>query len=160
MKDFNVVGVKVSKKEPTDAVFKKITDYSKDNSCSIQIFDPDVVVGKDHLLWAVEKAQKRFEDGENQADSLEIEILLCSSGERQIKKAIEKMGLKDMSEEVAVVTHCYVDDLLDHMDWERDDNILEPSKEKIKNFGVSDIEIDSTDKHLDLVFEIMATSEI
>ncbi|MGM0511013.1 MAG: KEOPS complex subunit Cgi121, partial [Thermoplasmatota archaeon] len=101
-----------------------------------------------------------FEDGENRADNLEIEILLCSSGERQIKNAIEKMGLKDMSEKAAVVTDCDVGELIDHMGWERDDTILEDSITKLKNFGVSDIEIDSTDKPMDLVFEIMATSEI
>lgn len=160
MIDHEVLGVKIDERETTDAIFEKMTDYYKDNNCSVQIFDPEMVVGKDHLLWAIEKAKRRFEDDENRADSLEMEILLCSSGERQIKNAINKMGLKDMSDEAVVVTTCDMEGLLDHMGWERDDDILAPSIDKLKNFGVSDIEIESTDKPFDLVFEIMATSEI
>jgi len=158
--DLDVIGVKIDERAPTDTVFEKITNYSKENNCFVQIFDPEMVVGKDHLLWAIEKAKSRFEDDENRADSLEMEILLCSSGERQIKNAIKKMGLKDMSDKAAVVTNCDTDGLLDHIGWERDDDILVPSIDKLKNYGVSEIEIGSTDKPFDLVFEIMATSEI
>ncbi len=151
-----VIGVRFEGKKDIDDIFSKVETYRKENEVFLQLFDPSKVIGKDHLLWAHQKAVEAFDNGENRADSIEIETLLWASAEWQIKDAIDKMGVKD--DKAVIMIDGDPRDFLGSMEWERDDKILEPTEEKLMNFGIDQTEIDSVDRPFDLVFEKMSTS--
>lgn len=154
--------IRVNIPEPTRAkdLFKKIETYRKRSCDMVQIFDCSMVISEEHIRWAYRKAVACFNADTNIAESLEIETILWASAEEQIKDALIKMGLSDGSEEAVVLIDGDTDAFLEEMGWELSDKGIEPSKEKLSNFGITKAEIDSTDKPFDLIFEKMATSRL
>jgi len=154
----HVMGARTQESKDLDEILHKVESFRKEEEAFLQLFDQSKVVGKEHLLWAHQKAEKTFEQGTNRADDLEIETLLWASAEWQIKDALDKMGIKEGAEKVAILIDKDEEQFLDNMGWSRDDTILEPTEKKLKAFGVTDKEMSSVDKPYDLVFEKMATS--
>jgi len=155
-----IVGVEIRGPKKAKHVLEKLEGHRKENDIFIQVLNTEKVIGKEHLLWAFQKAEESFENGTNRANSLEMETLLWASAEWQIKNALYKMGIADEAEEAALMIEDkeHLEDLLDFMDWVRNDEVLEPSEEKLKNFGLEESEIASVKEPYDLVFEKMATS--
>lgn len=153
-----IIGARIDEPTASEEVFEKIESYRDRTDSLVQVFDHSKVVGEEHLLWALQKAKESFENGSNRANSIEIETLLWSSGEWQIKDAIDKMGLKDGSGKVVILLDEDHQGFLDFMGWTRDDTILEANEERLKAFGIGENEIESVDFLEDLVFEKMATS--
>jgi KEOPS complex subunit Cgi121 len=123
-----------------------------------------LVCGIDHLRSAVAHATRAFERGKNVSSTLSIETLLYASGERQISKAMEKMGIAEGAE-CAVIVFFDVEDIdgtLRSLGLERDDSVIETSKEKVIRFGITKNEIDMVpeDSLSDLVLERIAFVEI
>ncbi len=153
-----ILGARLKEAKSSDEIFTKVDTYRKENEVFIQLLDTKKVIGEEHLIWAYEKAEEVFKKGTNRANSPEMETLLWASAQWQIKDAIEKMGIDDDVEEVALIIEKDEDDFLEYMGWVKDDDILEPDIEKLKNFGLKDEEINSVSDPFDLVFEKMATS--
>ncbi|GEM_PF-1363524 len=156
----HVIGVKMKETKSAQDIFDALDGYRKKNDIFIQIFDVDKVVGKEHLFWAYQKAEESFGNKSNRANSLEIETILWASAEWQIKDALDKMGIDDGAEEAAVMIDdkTHLDGILNLINGKRDDALLEPTEEKLKNFGIDEEEIGSVVVPYDLVFEKMATS--
>lgn len=154
----NISGARVEKIESVDEVFEKMDTYRSKNDIFIQLFDAEKVVGKEHLIWAFQKAKETFENDTNRANDLEMETLLWASGEWQIKDAIDNMGIDDETKDIALIVEKNEVDFLEYMGWTKDDDVLKPSLEKLENFGIQPEEIDSVNDPFDLVFEKMATS--
>lgn len=72
----------------------KVNIFGEKNGIEIQLFDARLIFGKEHLQSAFEHAKRSFQRGESATRSLGMELLLYASGERQITKAIKKMGIK------------------------------------------------------------------
>jgi tRNA threonylcarbamoyladenosine modification (KEOPS) complex Cgi121 subunit len=92
-----------------------------------------------------------------------MECLLYASGERQISKAQEKMGIKSGTERVALVLFGpRIEDALSALDLVRDDAVLDASVEKALRFGVEQKEIDALgpERASDLVLERVAFVDI
>ncbi len=153
-----VIGAKIPKPLSSDSILDEVDKYRKERDVFVQVFDHEKIVGKEHLQWAYDKAVYCFNEGVNRSKSLEIETLLWSSGKWQIKNAIKKMGIKDHSKNAVVILDSDPKDFLNFMDWEREDRVLKPSLKKLKKMGITDVEIESTDKPYDLIFEKMATA--
>ncbi len=153
-----VIGARIKKSKNSREILDRVESYRKEQDVFLQLFDQSMVVGKEHLMWAHQKAKESFEQKTNRADNLEIEILLWASAEWQIKDALDKMGIEDGVNKMAVMIDEDPKNFLDYMGWSRDDTILEPTEKKLKFFGITDEEISSVDKPYDLVFEKMATS--
>lgn len=94
-----------AKIEDLDAFLDSIAETAEEFDCTIQAFDADYVVGRDHLQTAVEHADRAFERGENVARERAVEILLYAAGRRQINRALE-MGVGEGESDVVVVVHC------------------------------------------------------
>ena len=113
----------------------------------VQLFDAGKVIGGEHLLSAVEHAERAFERGSQTAKSLDVEVLLYASGERQIERAIKHLGISDCTQAIAgVIIGCGEGELpsiLDGLQLERDDSVLEPSVDKLIAFGIDKREIDA-----------------
>jgi len=77
-----------------DALLETIADVSDDTGATVQAFDADYVVDREHLARAVELADRAIERGENVARDRAVEILLYAAGRRQIDDALE-MGLSE-----------------------------------------------------------------
>jgi KEOPS complex subunit Cgi121 len=125
---------------------------------TVQFFDAKRVAGSQHLYFAALNAMNAFKKGTNISNSMAIEALLYASAQRQIKKAMEMLGIKLGSSEVAVLIMAenrkendscssLVSNLIP---GERDDNILGLTDKKIraiKNlFGISDLELEVMSK--------------
>jgi len=69
----------------------------------VQFFDAENVAGEKHLFFATLNAMKSFSQGRNIAQTLDIEILLYASAQRQIGEAIQIVGLTPQTSAIATV---------------------------------------------------------
>ena len=121
----------------------------------VQFFDAKLIAGQQHLYFAALNALKAFERKSSISSSLAIEALLYASAQRQIRKAVDMLGIKQDSSQVAVLTIAKheqgIDDCLKIvsrlMSGERDDGVLKLTDKKIEDikklFGISDLEIEA-----------------
>jgi KEOPS complex subunit Cgi121 len=121
----------------------------------VQFFDAKLIASQWHLYFAALNALKAFEKKLNISSSLAVEALLYASAQRQIRKAVDMLGIKPSCTQVAVLvigkTENEVDMALETiselMPGERDDSVLKLTDEKFdgikKLFGVSDLEIEA-----------------
>jgi KEOPS complex subunit Cgi121 len=134
----------------------------------VQFFDARLIAGKQHLYFAALNALRAFEKKSNISSSLAVEALLYASAQRQIRKAVDMLGVKQDSSEVAGLIIAEnkqgTDDCLKTvsglMPGEREDAVLELTDEKIRDirrlFGISDLEIDSKLRRKGLEKEALA----
>jgi len=163
-----VVGARGTIKD-VDSFLQKMNSFSQDNNVVIQAFNADVIYGKNHLISAVDHAVRAMERKTNTTNSLAMEILLYAAGERQLKLAIPKMGVKkgDANIAFAVVDNKKrdeksIDELLKDLSLERDDKVLEGNEDTLKAFGLNDqaIKTVTKDKYGDLILEKIAMVDI
>ncbi len=142
----------------------------------VQFFDAKRVASPQHLYFAALNALNAFEKKTNISNSLAVESLLYASAQRQITKAVEMLGIKQSTSEVAVLVmaenrrenaNCSKI-VTDFIPGERDDSILELTDKKIKPikklFRISDLEFEAKLERIglekealtDLVIERMA----
>jgi len=119
----------------------------------IQFFDAKLIASKEHLYFAALNALKAFQNRLNISNSLAVETLLYASAQRQITKAVDLLGIKPSSREVAVLVitktepeaKTTLEIVSKRILGERDDYVLELSNEKMegikKLFGISDTEL-------------------
>lgn len=142
---------------------------------TVQFFDATLIAGWQHLYFATLNALKAFQNQTNISKNLAVECLLYASALRQIKNAMELIGItKNMSKiallivadraNVAEKSFAEVSKLIS---GKRDDTILELSSEKVpcikQLFNISEKELatmldtDEEEKALsDLVIEHIA----
>ena len=157
-----------------DDFLKQIFNFAREYRVIIQVFNADIVYDKNHLVSAAEHAVRAFERKANTTNSLVMEILLYASGERQLKLAISKMGIKVGKGNVAFV---FIDDikdakgkisdhltteLLELLSLKRDDKVLEGNENTLRKFGISENEIKTVTKakYGDLILEKVAMVDI
>ncbi len=93
-------GSLVSKLNPSNLgmILNQIT--SRFNLLAIQIFDNRYIWGYRHLYSAIWHAQNALKNNRMIAKTLSMEVLLYTAGQRQIKKAIELLGVKETTLDV------------------------------------------------------------
>ena len=165
-----IIGAK-GKINNVDDFLEKINIFAKENNVIIQTFDADLVFGKNHILSAVEHAVRAISRKTNTTNSLEKEILLYASGERQIKLAISKVGVKLKNEKIVFVfinnvkknaSKYIIKNFLDMLSLVRDDNVIKGDEETLIRFGIKENEIKTVmkDKYADLILEKVAMVDI
>lgn len=75
----------------------------KNTDLSIQFLNADLIATWEHLYFAVVNALKAFETKRNISKDLAVEIMLYATAQRQIRKAIEIMGIKNNCTNIAVI---------------------------------------------------------
>ena len=151
-----------------DKFLQEIGSFAQNNNVVVQAFDADVIYGKNHLVSAVEHAVRAMDRKTNTTNSLEMEILLYASGERQLKIAIPKMGVRKGKVTVAFVfteekiSDQTINELLEQLSLVRDDEVIEGNIDTLKKFGISDNEIKTVTKakYGDLILEKVAMVDI
>jgi len=163
-----VVGARGTIKD-VDSFLQKMNSFSQDNNVVIQAFNANVIYGQNHLISAVDHAIRAMERKTNTTNSLAMEILLYAAGERQLKLAIPKMGVKKGAANIAFVVvddkkrdEKSIDELLKELSLKRDDNVLEGNEDTLKSFGLNDqaIKTVTKDKYGDLILEKIAMVDI
>ncbi len=147
---------------------KEINEFSKENKCIIQMFDADLIYSKDHLKSSIKHAKRAFKNNTNTCNSLEMEILLYASGERQLKKAIPKMGVKIGDARIVFVLITknkgskIVSKFVKKFNFVRNDKVLKGSLDTLKKFGIKKSELTTVKegKYCDLILEKIAMVDI
>ena len=162
--------VKIDSREALASIRKE-----KQPQTEIQFFNAKLIATWQHIYFGVLNALTAFRNGENISKSLAVETMLYVSAQRQIRKAVELIGVKPSALDVAVVVIGDKPEIVKstlkvvakRVDGQLDNSILELSKEKRtsiqKVFEISDVELETAkektdaDKALiDLVIERMA----
>ena len=133
-----------------------LEQFRKENmGASVQFFDAKHVAGPQHLYFAAVNALNALDKNTNISNNLAVEALLYASAQRQIKKAVKMLGIKQDSSEVAalIITENrhkksgYLRLVTKMIPGERDDSVLELTDKKIGNikklFGISDLEFEA-----------------
>jgi KEOPS complex subunit Cgi121 len=155
--------------------FMKAARKETPQSTWIQFFDAELVATWQHLYFAVLNALLAFKTKRNISKSLAIEVMLYASAQRQIRKAIQLVGVKCDSSNLAVVVigesadsvKALLSEVSKHVGKEPDDAVLEILNEKVRviseAFGITETELETVmEKNnnaralIDLVIEKMA----
>jgi KEOPS complex subunit Cgi121 len=135
-------------------VIAKLKELGAKYNSHIQLFDANFIFGRDHLESAVLHAERAFDNNSNLAGDPSIEILLYASGERQIKQAIDKLGIKKGLREFGMVIYVprknettfdleeVCNKTLTELGLARDDSVLNGGREVLERFGIPGDEID------------------
>jgi KEOPS complex subunit Cgi121 len=121
----------------------------------IQFFDAELVATWQHLYFAVLNALLTFKNERNISKSIPMETMLYASAQRQIRKAIQLVGVKRASANVAVViigespdsVKAVVSTVSKRVGEEPDETVLEILKEKVRGirevFGITKKELET-----------------
>ena len=173
-KNIVILGFSDVKLDDINAFLKQFR--TQNNGAPIQLFDARYVAGKQHLYFAAINALDAFKKKTNISNNLEVEALLYASGQRQITKAVEMMGIKQDTTQLAALIMAednnkkseYVQLVTKIIPGKHSDNVLDLNDKKfecIKNlFEISELEFEAslkkevTEKETltDLVIERMA----
>jgi len=158
--DVEIVGIRTRLVDPK-ATLAELQAFARSRGGWAQLLDAGHVVGRDHLLSALEHARRAMDQGTNTTGSLEMEFLLYASGERQISKAIDLTGVRAGRPFVAVLGGPFIADVLERFGWTRDDRFLGAGTVKLRNIGFAPAEIRSAGPAAtDLVLERVARVDL
>jgi len=157
LEDFNkyvaIAGFRNVKIKDVNAFLKSVRREAKE--AHVQFFDAKLIASQQHLYFAALNALRAFKKKQNISSSLAVEVLLYASAQRQIKKAVDMLGIKPYSSQVAVLilaenkpgTDAALEAVSRLVPGERNNNVLELTDQKFEGikrlFGVSDLEIEA-----------------
>ena len=166
---FRNVGIKDAEE------FVKAARAELPQSTWVQFFDAELVATWQHLYFAVLNALLAFRNERNISKSVAMEVMLYASVQRQIRKAIQLVGVKCDSANVAVVVigesadsvKAFLSAVSKRVGKEPEDGVLEILNEKVRvireAFGITETELETVmEKNngaqalVDLVIERMA----
>jgi tRNA threonylcarbamoyladenosine modification (KEOPS) complex Cgi121 subunit len=101
-KHVEITGFKNVKVENPEKLLKTIRSENYTN-VSIQFFNAKLIGTWEHLFFAVLNALTAFGTKRNISKNLAVEVMLYSSAQRQITKAIKFIGVKPGCRDVAIV---------------------------------------------------------
>ena len=142
--------------------FLRMATRGRPANVEAQFFDAGKVASWQHLYFAALNALTAFNNRINISRTLGMETLLYAAGERQITKATEKMGIKSVTREVAVLAvgkdrkavESANSKILRSIGGEQDDMVLELSGSKndlIKRvFNIGETELETVMRKSDL----------
>jgi len=157
-----------------DIFLEGVIDFAKKNQILIQVFDANMIFGKIHLISSLEHATRAIEKKTNTTNSLDKEIMLYASGERQIKLAIPKIGIKKGNSNIVFmfinniksrnneISDYQIDKVLERLSLVRDDSVIEGNIDTLRKFGIKDNEIKTVTKakYGHLILEKVAVVDI
>ena len=119
-----------------NATFEQMVGHFTSMGGDCVLVDPNMVVGRDHLLSAAEHAERAFREGTNRSKTVLTEIILYSAWERQIGKAMAKMKPKEGRNDYVALLIDIDDPRLEEIGMIRDDSLFEATQEKAERLGL------------------------
>ncbi len=96
----------------------------------IYVFNFKCVAGKEHLIYAYQKARRAFEKGNNIARDIHIEIMLILTGRRQIREALSLASAEKSEAFVAISEQPF------ELPYPEDDGLVSCSIDKLEYLGI------------------------
>jgi KEOPS complex subunit Cgi121 len=140
----------------------------------VQLYNADLIATWQHLYFAALNALTAFRTNRNISKTLSVETVLYASGQRQIKKAIDLIGVKPDSTNVAIMliseneesTKVGLSAVSKQIGADIDETVLDLSETKNRNlqnaFDISEGELDASGQRnfeqrlVDLIIERVA----
>ncbi len=121
-----------------DAVIREAQNWAAARGVEVLLADGSVVFGRDHLESAAMHAERARAAGTMATRSLSMEALLYLAGKRQVADAIGAAGLRTGTKAAAVLVFgdAPPDDLIAHLGWTRDDEVLSASGKDLRALGI------------------------
>ena len=138
--------------------FMKVAREATPQKASIQFLNAQLVATWQHLYFAVLNALLAFKNQRNISKSVTMEVMLYASAQRQIRKAIQLIGIKRASANVAIVivgadidfVKAVLSAVSKRVGVEPDETVLELTQEKTKSirkaFGIRAEELEAVNK--------------
>jgi KEOPS complex subunit Cgi121 len=143
MKTFGCTGVI---KDVNDLI-ERVNTFAELNDIEVQLFDARLIFGSEHLQSAFEHAKRSFQKGESATHSFGMELLFYASGERQITKAIKKMGIKkDVNSIISAFIFSphlnnhidiIIDNFIKEFSLKKNDSLIQPDETMLSMYGIS-----------------------
>jgi len=148
-----------------EELIERIRHFGEESKTACQIMNAEMVYGREHVLSAVEHAVRAFKNGTNSCKTLDLEILLYASGKRQIKDAIDFMGIGKSEKFVFVCVgegNPKGEEFLKKLGLEIDNSVIEGDISTLEKFGISKEEMKTVDKSMygDLILEKVAMVDL
>lgn len=155
-----------------ETFINKINNFTIEKEIHIQVFDAGMICGKNHLESAIFHTIRAFDQKRMAVQTLEMELMLYASGERQLTKAIPKIGVKKGKTMIAValfskhhsekILDSIIDEIEKRFHIKKNDSILNISTEKMKRWEISDSILKnlSIDEYEDMILEKVAYVDI
>jgi tRNA threonylcarbamoyladenosine modification (KEOPS) complex Cgi121 subunit len=133
--------------------FLKTSRKQTRRNVNFQFFDAELIATQEHLYFAILNALQAFKNKTNHSKSPAMETILFASAQRQIKRAIERCGIKPQTKNMALIIISedpkQIQDALQAVtkcvSSEPDESVLEMTKtkeEKIKKtYEITDTEL-------------------
>ena len=133
----------------------------------LQVLRADRVIGADHLRSAALHAKRAFDEGRNHADRMDVEFARYAAGERQIRKAIDKMGVPDGHDAGVVCAfgpkrRDAVQYFIDWLGLRESDAVIGADEAALRAFGITDAQLAATTPavRMDLILEAVAAVDL
>ncbi|MEM0493461.1 MAG: KEOPS complex subunit Cgi121 [Candidatus Thermoplasmatota archaeon] len=173
----NIYGAIRSGAENASLFLEELSTQSKKYNIVLQAMNADMIYSKRHILSGTEHAIRALRENRNTMSTLAMELLLYIAGERQIKLAIDKIGVKNNTKKIALVSISDLSDITEArgrissrdiknifnlLKLEHDDSVLKGNKQTLIRFGLpmKEIETVSEDKYEGLILEKVAMVDI
>ena len=149
----NIIGGKMTVRD-VEETFRRLARIDDEHGTTSQIFDARFIAGKAHLAHAAKLALTAQSTRRNLTSSLGLELVCWAAGARQINLALERVGLREGSIEVAILTlgrsreavRRAQADIFSEFGIKRDDSTLELTPEKARSlqsiFSISEKELE------------------
>jgi len=96
--------------EDLEEFLQKLKKISRERNLTLQALDADKIAGKEHIMFAVEKAMNSFRKGSNIAYDLAKEIMIYAAGTRQISRAL-RLGVHEGHNNIVLVAVGYEEEI-------------------------------------------------
>ena len=162
--------------EDIERFIEEVRKISEDKGIEIQVVDADLVCGKEHAISACHHAIRAFKENRNSMRKLSMELLLYMAGERQVKDAINKIGIKEESQRFVFIfldskdfkdlsgkiSEENAESIVKSLGMKINEDVINVNREKLKRFGFTEEELDTVgkDKYADLILERVAMLDI
>ncbi len=125
--------------------FLKATRRQPQNGVGIQFFDADLIAMPEHLYFAALNALQAFKGKTNRSKSVAVETMLYASAQRQIQRAIEHIGIKLQTQNMAVLIvgedqkqiGAQLSVLSEHLGCAPDESVLQLTADKVAKIRVA-----------------------
>jgi tRNA threonylcarbamoyladenosine modification (KEOPS) complex Cgi121 subunit len=137
----------------TDEFLQRLAAVDQAMGTMSQVFDALRIAGAEHLVRAARSALTAHATNNSFASSLGIELMCWTAAERQIRRAFEKVGVRQGAGELAFLVvgtsrakvKTAMAEIFHEFAVERDDNVLELRRDKLpiirRTFSISPEEL-------------------
>jgi tRNA threonylcarbamoyladenosine modification (KEOPS) complex Cgi121 subunit len=98
-----VFGARVDHLHDVEGIVKSLSKLGAPYKAEIQLLNADLVATWEHLYFATIQAENAFANRTNLAKTLAMETILHASAQRQIEKALEKIGVHRDTRNIAIL---------------------------------------------------------